>query len=262
MEAQLEQKLVLEDQEAKTEITLEQSNQEEIKQEVVEEEESEIMKYNKTRPQSYLLMFNVQKQKNFGTLIRSAAAFNVKQVFIIDSQPTKKRLSCFGSQGTATKTNFQYFGGLKDVKQFCTERSISICGIEIMPEAQPIHAHPFKGDTLFMLGNEGSGLNKNQIAICDQFIYIPQYTDKTASLNVAIAGSIIFQHFAQWAGYQEQKIVGYKFEEGDAQSRQKGSLIATVGFAALNDPVKKREQREQRKNQDNDEVLDGGLDFE
>ena len=87
------------------------------------------------------------------------------------------------------------------MRQFCNERNISICGIEIMPEAQPIHTHPFRGDTLFMLGNEGSGLNKNQIAICDQFVYIPQYTDKTASLNVAIAGSIIFQHFAAWAGY-------------------------------------------------------------
>jgi len=32
--------------------------------------------------------------------------------------------------------------------------------------------------------------------ICDHFVYIPQYTEKTASLNVAVAGSIIFHHFA------------------------------------------------------------------
>jgi len=32
--------------------------------------------------------------------------------------------------------------------------------------------------------------------MCDHFVYIPQYTDKTASLNVAVAGSIIFHHFA------------------------------------------------------------------
>ena len=61
-----------------------------------------------------------------------------------------------------------------------------------MNNAQPIHTHPFQGDTLFLLGNEGAGLNNNQIAICDHFVYIPQYTDKTASLNVAIAGSIVF----------------------------------------------------------------------
>lgn len=91
----------------------------------------------------------------------------MKEVFVIDSQPTKKKISCFGSQGTANKTKFQYFTGLKYVKQFCVERNIKICGVEIMPEARPIHEHPFTGDTLFMLGNEGSGLNKNQIAMCD-----------------------------------------------------------------------------------------------
>ena len=77
-----------------------------------------------------------------------------------------------------------------------------------MPESRPIQEHPFRGDTLFVLGNEGSGLNANQIAICDQFVYIPQYTDKTASLNVAIAGSIIFHHFALYAGYQEASMHG------------------------------------------------------
>ena len=83
-----------------------------------------------------------------------------------------------------------------------------------MPEARPIHEHPFRGDTLFLLGNEGSGLNSTQLAICDHFVYIPQYTDKTASLNVAIAGSIIFHHFALWAKYPEAGREGQKFEVG------------------------------------------------
>ena len=63
-----------------------------------------------------------------------------------------------------------------------------------------------------MLGNEGSGLNQNQIDICDQFVYIAQYTDKTASLNVAIAGSIIFHHFGLWAGYKEHGRDGFKYK--------------------------------------------------
>lgn len=43
---------------------------------------------------------------------------------------------------------------------------------------------------------KGSGLHEKHKEICDHFVYIPQYTEKTASLNVAIAGSIIFHHFA------------------------------------------------------------------
>ena len=116
-------------------------------------------------PQAYMLMFNVQKQKNFGNLVRSAAAFNVKEVFIVDggtaSDSKKKKLRTFGSQGTHTKTDFRYFDGLKDIRAFCDEKGISVCGIEIMEGAKPIHEAPFRGDTLFVLGNEGSGLNKN-----------------------------------------------------------------------------------------------------
>lgn len=99
------------------------------------------------------------------------------------------------------KTNFRYFDGLKEVRKFCTAEGISVCGIEIMKESRPIHEHPFRGPTLFVLGNEGSGLNKNQIAICDHFVYIEQYTNKIASLNVAIAGSIVFHHFGVWAKF-------------------------------------------------------------
>lgn len=86
----------------------------------------------------------------------------------------------------------RFFNSVNEVKKYCTELNIKICGIEITPNSRPIQEHPFQGHTLFLLGNEGSGLNSTQIAMCDHFVYIPQYTDKTASLNVAIAGSIVF----------------------------------------------------------------------
>ena len=73
-----------------------------------------------------------------------------------------------------------------------------------------------------MLGNEGSGLNQNQIDVCDHFVYIPQYTTKTASLNVAIAGSIIFHHFGLWAGYQEEERTGYKYGDGNENRGKAG----------------------------------------
>ena len=50
-----------------------------------------------------------------------------------------------------------------------------------------------------MLGNEGMGLNQRQKELCDQYVFIEQYSNKTGSLNVSIAASIIFYHFFQWA---------------------------------------------------------------
>lgn len=46
---------------------------------------------------------------------------------------------------------------------------------------------------------QGSGMSSAQVAICDDFVYIPQYGGGTASLNVTVAASIILQSFALWA---------------------------------------------------------------
>lgn len=59
------------------------------------------------------------------------------------------------------------------------------------------------GPTAFMLGNEGQGLSPRQMALCDSFVYIPQYGAGTASLNVAVACSIVLHHFALWAGARQ-----------------------------------------------------------
>jgi hypothetical protein len=49
------------------------------------------------------------------------------------------------------------------------------------------------------------------MALCDSFVYIPQYGPGTASLNVTVAASIILQHFAVWAGYLERERAGAKY---------------------------------------------------
>eukprot|EP00927_Polykrikos_kofoidii_P015872 TRINITY_DN17107_c0_g1_i3.p5 TRINITY_DN17107_c0_g1~~TRINITY_DN17107_c0_g1_i3.p5 ORF type:complete len:113 (+),score=29.38 TRINITY_DN17107_c0_g1_i3:592-930(+) len=62
-----------------------------------------------------------------------------------------------------------------------------------------------------MLGNEGEGMTPAQRDACDFFVYIPQYSGATASLNVATAGAIVLHHFALWAGMKEQPRCGGKY---------------------------------------------------
>ncbi len=57
-----------------------------------------------------------------------------------------------------------------------------------------------------MLGNEGQGLSERQMSLCDSFVYIPQHGQGTASLNVAVACSIVLHHFATWAGEVQNSI--------------------------------------------------------
>lgn len=57
----------------------------------------------------------------------------------------------------------------------------------------------FEGDTAFMMGNEGSGMNKKQMSLCDGFVKIKQYGGGTASLNVNVAAGIVLHRFHHWA---------------------------------------------------------------
>mmetsp|Transcript_55294 Transcript_55294/g.140253 ORF Transcript_55294/g.140253 Transcript_55294/m.140253 type:complete len:243 (+) Transcript_55294:60-788(+) len=158
-------------------------------------------------PKSYLLLFNVGKRQNFGTLLRSACAFGVSEVFVVGA----KKLATFGNQGTAGYSPERYFDTLETAKADCVARGIRICGIEIDESARPVQEHPFSGPTAFMLGNEGIGMSPQQRAACNFFVYIPQHSGATASLNVAIAGSIVLHHFALWARLPEQARSGEKY---------------------------------------------------
>ena len=52
-----------------------------------------------TKPQAkgYLLMFNISKSKNFGTILRSAAAFNLSEVWLVEDCKKRSKISTFGS---------------------------------------------------------------------------------------------------------------------------------------------------------------------
>ena len=108
--------------------------------------------------------------------------------------------------------SFRRFDNLDDCRRYLKEMGdIAIVGVEIMDGAADVNTHPFSGDTAFLMGNEGTGLNDKQVEVCDQLVFIPQYGGGTASLNVCVAASILFQHFAVWAQYAERPIDGNGF---------------------------------------------------
>ena len=74
---------------------------------------------------------------------------------------------------------------------------------------------------------QGHGLTEQQKAICDGYVYIPQYGSGTASLNVSVAASIVMHHFALWAQYDERAREGEKFIV--AERRQRTSKRGVIG---------------------------------
>ena len=60
----------------------------------------------------------------------------------------------YGSHGTAHHIKIRKFGTMDEAKAWFKENSIVVCGVEIVPEAEDVRTHPFRGNTAIMMGNE------------------------------------------------------------------------------------------------------------
>ncbi|KAJ0404083.1 hypothetical protein P43SY_000867 [Pythium insidiosum] len=164
---------------------------------------------------SYLILNNVQKNKNIKNMLISASAFGVSEVFIVGQR--KFDLEEHAAFLAKLRVPITRIATLKECREHCVQHGIRILGVEIMGEAKSLLDEPFVGDTAFIMGNEGSGMNSAQVGICDGFVYIPQYGGGTASLNVTVAASIIMQSFALWARIPSTDSAGrdvYKLIDG------------------------------------------------
>jgi tRNA G18 (ribose-2'-O)-methylase SpoU len=171
-------------------------------------------------PCSFLIIANISKKENIKKILVSANAFGVAEVFIVGQPTLELDTICaqgfakhqpLGVKGAVPAITFRRFDSLPECRNYCQQIGCSICGIEILDSAEDINTNPFRGDTAFMLGNEGSGLSKKQIEYCDHFVFIPHYGGGTASLNVACAGSVVMHKFAVWAQSQNREVRGDAF---------------------------------------------------
>ncbi|GAB2266380.1 hypothetical protein Dimus_001389 [Dionaea muscipula] len=173
---------------------------------------------SKAGAESYVVVHNIAKRHNVGTLARSATAFGVSDLILVG----RRDVNTFGSHGSTSHLRFRHFYSLIDARNFLKERDCDICGVEITENAVAVNEHPFKKSTAFLLGNEGTGLSSKECEICDFFVYIPHYGCGTASLNVTVAASIVLHHFGVWAGFSETTRVGNKFIVAEKPARVMG----------------------------------------
>lgn len=198
----------------------------------------------------------------FLNLDRCATAFNVKAVCLVGS----RHFNAFGAHGADAHVTFRHYPTLEECcDRLKSEDGCEIVGIEIDDTALPIQSHPFVGPTAFILGNEGQGLSERQIRCCDKLVYIPQYGCGTASLNVAVATSIVLHHFALWAGYEERERQGQKFVVAKAPQRTapRGTVPLTAEEReALIESRRKRKELEQTTTANDDTTVELTLDIQ
>jgi len=152
-----------------------------------------------------LLLFNIQSNTNLGQLIRTANAFGTEEICVIG----RKKYSTYGNQQTSHKTKIRHFYQVDEALGYYRDVGFDIVGVEITRNAISINDKHFANDTVFIMGNEGSGLQENIINQCDYCLFIPQF-GTGASINVTTACGIILNLFTR-ENKEHNRIEGYKF---------------------------------------------------
>ena len=159
----------------------------------------------RTQARLGLLLDSVGQPFNVGSIIRTAAAFGVDQVWLCGDtaepgHPSARKTAL----GTDRLLAFEHVPSAVAAAQEAQADGYRVIAIELAGDALPLHAAPLDGDICLAVGNEDHGCSAALLAAADLIAYIPQ-PGKVGSLNVAAAAAIAMAEVRrrEWAGEPE-----------------------------------------------------------
>lgn len=137
----------------------------------------------------YVALDGVQDPGNLGTIIRTAVAAGAKGILLLKGTVDPYNEKCVRSTMSAL-CNIPIFEDvtLSEFYDFIKDNTIKTY-VTSLENAKPYHTILYPKRTMIILGNEGNGVSREIIEMCDQAITIPMYGD-IESLNVSIAAAL------------------------------------------------------------------------
>lgn len=151
-----------------------------------------------------VLLDGVGQPFNVGSIIRSAAAFGVSQVWLCGDtagpgHPSARKTAL----GTDRLLQFAQVPSAAAAAAAARAQGYRVVAVELAVDAVPLHEADLAGDICLAVGNEDHGCSAGLLAAADQLAYIPQ-PGKVGSLNVAAATAVALAEVRrrQWStGY-------------------------------------------------------------
>src|SRR5215472_1911443 len=144
-----------------------------------------------TQARVSLLLESVSQPFNLGSIVRTAAAFGVEQVWLCGDtadpmHPSARKTAL----GTGRHVRFERVAGPAEAAAAVRSAGLRLVAIELADGAVPLHEAAVGGDICLALGNEDRGCSPALLGVADEITYIPQ-VGRVGSLNVAAAAAIV-----------------------------------------------------------------------
>ena len=137
------------------------------------------------RHRFHIAIENWQHDRNIGTIVRTANAFNCGGVHIIG----KRRWNRRGAMVTDRYLPIIHHDDVESFVEWSDAEGLTIVAIDIVPGAAPIESTDLPRDAVLVFGQEGPGLSPESIDASSMVCSIAQF-GSTRSINVGVAAGI------------------------------------------------------------------------
>ena len=135
----------------------------------------------------------VTDPRNIGSIIRSAASFNIDGIIVKErSFPGESKLLYKSASGSMELINIFEVSNIKTTLKYLKSKNFWICGFDKDAE-KDFTKHDWSGNSVLLFGSEGYGLKYHTSKNSDFLLKI-KINDRVESLNIANSASIVF-HF-------------------------------------------------------------------
>ncbi len=137
----------------------------------------------------------VTDPRNIGSLIRSAASFNIDGVIIKERNfPSESKLMYKAASGAIEYINIFEVSNINSTLKNLKEKNFWVYGFD-GDGKEDFTDIEWKGNNILLFGSEGSGMHKHTTKYADFLVKI-EINEKIESLNISNSAAIVFHHLS------------------------------------------------------------------
>jgi len=137
----------------------------------------------------------VTDPRNIGSLIRSAASFNIDGIIIKErSFPSESKLMYKAASGAIEYTSIFEVSNINSTLKNLKDKNFWVYGFDGKGKKSFTEIE-WKGNNILLFGSEGSGMHKHTSKYADFLVKI-DINNKIESLNISNSAAIVFHHLS------------------------------------------------------------------
>ena len=145
---------------------------------------------------TFVVLEEVTDPRNIGSIIRSAASFNIDGLIVKErSFPSESKLLYKSASGSIEYINIFEVSNINTTLKYLKDKNFWICGFDKDGNKDFIE-HDWKGNNVLLFGSEGYGL-KYQTSKNSDFLLKININKRIESLNISNSAAVVF-HFIDY----------------------------------------------------------------